>query len=228
MQKQVKVERIVQKSFNNEVMKIFHQWKYWSSYGIPVVLRVVQIGRDIKRSLGSWWEGVKWATIEDDINIFLRFSLHANEMNSFPVSILDLWPPASASPTFASSPQTSPLGITSLPLTVQGFQMVLTSCHVPGTVERMAFVIIAWLLMASHYSGHKVCFSFGHVIQLGLVTAMSRYPFQYLSKSKTKLFSPNSNMEDYKSRITSNFLATTWSLNMNQNGGAWSWEIEKA
>lgn len=35
-------------------------------------------------------------------------------------------------------------------------------------------------------------------------------------------------MEDYKYRITSNFPAATWGLKMNPNGGAWSWEIEKA
>lgn len=52
----------------------------------------------------------------------------------------------------------------------------------------MAFVIFVWLLILSHYSGHKVWFRFGHVLQRRLVTTMSRLLFQCLSKAKQNCF----------------------------------------
>ena len=88
-------------------------WKYFISVNTDPIM-ASQLYRDprdrkgYKYEPGVWVKRSRMSYNRGHYNTFLRLSLHASEVNSFPVSILALWPSASIFPSFASSTEKSP------------------------------------------------------------------------------------------------------------------------
>lgn len=188
-----------------------------------MVSRLYRVPRDRKGNKdgpGVWVKRSRVSYNRRQCNIFLRLSLHVNEVNSFSVSIPGLW-------------LSFLLQIVHRNHTWESFLSHFQSKDLKWCWLLAMFLEVwgGWHFWSLPIYDISLLWP-QSLVQLWACapTWANNWYFKIslqISEEEKNTFFPDSSMEGYKSRITSNCLATTWSLKMNQDGGTWSWEIEK-